>query len=111
LFSVYPGRKRLKRKNMRFKSLKNRNQQTEEPVMEVNWDEIENRYVEIPTHHTSHFTYTPQLSDVTSTIVDSTSLLNSLSPMLVKKRLRNPIDENDPYGLNKERLLQKPDGV
>jgi hypothetical protein len=53
--------------------------------MEVNWDEIEKRYVEIPTHHTGHFTYAPQLSNDSVTVFNNNPVPNSQSPMLNQK--------------------------
>jgi hypothetical protein len=89
-------------------------QQKEVPLLDVNWDEIDTKYVEVPTHPVGHFNYSPSSADDT-TAVDNNSAPNHLSPILVKKGLEtqspNTIDEDSPHVVSKEKVLQKPDGL
>lgn len=89
-----------------------RNQQKEEPLMEVNWEEIDKKYVEVPTYPVRHSNYSPQLADDT-TVAYNSSVPDSLSPMLVRKGLETQrpdgIDEGSPSFANRNQLLQKPD--
>lgn len=86
--------------------------------MEVNWDEIEKKYVELPMSTASpgsHFIYSPQLSDDTTTVIDNNSVTNPRSPMLIQQgfdiQRPNAIDEDGPNGVTSHQLLQKPDGA
>lgn len=83
--------------------------------MEVNWDEIEKNYVEVPT---GRFTYSPNLADNT-TIYNSEE---SSSPMLTQKEVStiqrpdvtlqspNAIDDKHVSSFHYHNQIQKPDG-
>lgn len=89
-----------------------------EEVMEVNWDEIEKKYIEISG---SHLGYTPKLADdITATLVDDNSeYTRSGSPMMHNKHHPSMVSHQRPDAIEEENAttphhyiqLQKPDGA
>ncbi|KAG2194103.1 hypothetical protein INT47_011771 [Mucor saturninus] len=90
-----------------------RQQRMVEPTMEVNWDEIEKKYVELPSPISYKQTYSPHLADDVTTCVDGNSEVHNTSPMLIQQGVQfqrpNAIDENDIPDTTIYKL-QKPDG-
>lgn len=82
--------------------------------MEVNWDEIEQKYVEVRTQSVGNFNYSPQSTDDT-TIIDNNSVPNCMNTMSVQNGLETQrpdvIDESGPSVVNRVQILQKPDGA
>lgn len=97
------------------------NDHLEEPVMEVNWDEIDKKYVEVATNpvskyrSSSHFTYSPRLADESTTFTEGSTITNSTSPVLPNHNTiaqrPDAIDEISSYNVNHDTGLQKPDGA
>ncbi|KAI7896273.1 uncharacterized protein EV154DRAFT_492872, partial [Mucor mucedo] len=71
------------RKTIMKESESDRKENFEEPVMEVNWDEIDNNYVEVPTNpisnygHRNQFKYPSQLADDKSLLADESTTIQS----------------------------------
>lgn len=83
----------------------------EEALMEVDWDEIEQKYANSPSRPNG---YSPQ-SDEGTTVVELL-VPDALTPRLMqnesKTQLPNAVDDSDQFVANQERsALQKPDGA
>ncbi|KAG2208289.1 hypothetical protein INT47_006145 [Mucor saturninus] len=75
-----------------------RQRQIVEPIMEVNWDEIEKKYVEQSNSLSQKRSLTPGMTDDTI-----------INPMPIRFQRPNAMDKNGIYGTKNYRV-QKPDG-
>lgn len=81
--------------------------------MEVNWDEIDKKYVEVPINAPAgSFGYSPQLTDDPNTVFEHIAFTHH-SPMLAHVTINPPyaLDVEFPSSASRAHFLQKPDGV
>lgn len=113
LFCVWKKNKGKKNKE-ELEEIKRKSERIEEPVMEVNWEVIDQNYEKFPTSPTSNFTYSPRLTDDSTTVADNRSEVYA-SPMLIQQGLEfqrpNAMDDDAKSPLPAPlMMLQKPDG-
>ncbi|KAG2203960.1 hypothetical protein INT47_007543 [Mucor saturninus] len=94
----------------------NKDERTEEPVMEVNWDEIDKKYVEVPTGPpVGRYSYSPQLTNDFSTTDNDNDLeaykhIPAVGKSIVGMQTPDTFDNDLSTRSNITQSLQKPDG-
>ncbi|KAI7871988.1 uncharacterized protein EV154DRAFT_529417 [Mucor mucedo] len=132
VFCVLRKRKNEKKQQEINESEISKKENFEEPVMEVNWDEIDKKYVEVATSpiadygHGNHFSYSPRLADDLASFNDGSTVIQSVgSPVIqsvgspvtnrnsITHQRPNALDDNDRTSNigSYTMALQKPDGA
>ncbi|KAG2202470.1 hypothetical protein INT47_013086 [Mucor saturninus] len=124
VFCVLKKRKNKQEQQVTNESELNQKENFEEPVMEVNWDEIDKKYVEVATSpisdygHGNHFNYSPRLADDLASFNDGSTVIQSVgSPVNNRNSINhqrpNALDDNDRTSNigSYTMALQKPDGA
>jgi hypothetical protein len=103
---IFCLRKKKKEAARREEQHHQTNDTNEVADMEVNWDEIEKNYVEVPT---SRFTYSPNLADDSTTVFSNDDkTVGSNSPMLIQKGM-SPIQR--PNAATEHASVQRPSAI
>ncbi|KAG2202471.1 hypothetical protein INT47_013087 [Mucor saturninus] len=132
VFCVLRKRKNEKKQQEINESEISKKENFEEPVMEVNWDEIDKKYVEVATSpiadygHGNHFSYSPRLADDLTSFNDGSTVIQSVGSPAIQSvgspvNNRNSITHQRPNALDDNdrtsnigsytMALQKPDGA
>ncbi|KAG2203959.1 hypothetical protein INT47_007542 [Mucor saturninus] len=111
IFFCFIRKRKPKTKGQETKEVENpqREDQVKEPVMEVNWDDIEKKYVEIPDDPSAKKNY---LSSQTDLVVESVALVPNTNNGRLSEKFQRPqaVEVNKVTGIRVGLSAQKPDG-
>ncbi|KAI9365210.1 hypothetical protein BD770DRAFT_378033 [Pilaira anomala] len=115
IFCLWKKKNKDKRKKREAEELANRNEFVEEPVIEVDWEEIDKSYGDFTPNLAKNVMPSPPLADDSTTVVNSHQSI--ASPMVSAQKpygaeLHNPntIDDDSTNNIPHLTMLQKPDG-